>query len=341
VVGTPQGPAVMLHGGGPYPGGATGELVAASHGGDVVILTAESRSVDEWRALGGPVSASLDAWLCGADADDACPSGLNSVRTIRLPGHAQARPCPHTTAHWTDEDWEVLPAALEALAGAEVVIFGGGNQHSYVDWPEELHQAVWAVYQRGGVVGGGSAGMSVLAGHVYDGRAADDLNIEFVTSHYAVVDPGPEGPGLSFGSVYPLRFLEGVVTDTHFTERDRFGRTVAFLARLGGAARAIACDGNTSLMINNQGIGELIPGEEAGACFIITPTTPLRTDRPFEASCLAVTRLDEAGQAFDLAQWRPLGGSSYHVDIAAVLTPFYLPADPYQPSPAASAPGCN
>jgi cyanophycinase-like exopeptidase len=338
---TPDGPAVLLLGGGAYPWRAAQELAAVARGGDVIYLTTQSRSLDEWEALGLPASWAFDAWLCDDQDGGPCASGFNSVQTIRLPTHAPTRPCPHTTAHWTDADWEAFTQALAALDAAEVVIFGGGSQHSYVDWPEELHRAVWGVYQRGGVLAGGSAGMALLAGHVYDARAADDLGIDQVSSAAAVVDPGPQAAPLSFSTVYPLGFLEDVVTDTHFIERDRFGRTTVFLAHLGDGVRAIACDANNSLMVSRNGLAEFIPGDARGACFIITPTTPFGTDLPFAARCLRVTRLDKEGQGFDLLEWTPLSGSSYSVNVDAALSPFYQPADPYWAAADAGAPGCD
>ncbi|MBV8117849.1 MAG: hypothetical protein JOZ01_07705, partial [Candidatus Eremiobacteraeota bacterium] len=64
--------------------------------------------------------------------------------------------------------------ATGVVDGADAVFFAGGDQSHYVAWKDTaLTRAVERVYARGGVVGGGSAGLAIQAAVVYDAVAAD------------------------------------------------------------------------------------------------------------------------------------------------------------------------
>jgi len=78
--------------------------------------------------------------------------------------------------------------------------------------------------------------------------------------------------------------LAGVVTDTHFAERDRMGRLVAFVARpiADGWSRApigIGVDEATALVIDATGAGTVLG---AGAVYVLRPTTSPASCTPGE-----------------------------------------------------------
>ena len=60
-----------------------------------------------------------------------------------------------------------------------------------------------------------------------------------------------------------MPFLKGVITDTHFVERDRLGRTLVFLARMlqdgmASPARAIAVDSTTAVLVEADGTATVV-----------------------------------------------------------------------------------
>ncbi len=114
---------------------------------------------------------------------------------------------------------------------ADAVYFAGGDQAHYVAWKgSALIDAVKRVYARGGVVGGGSAGLAIQGAVIYDSVAGDRLDQETATAD-AVRDPLEARISFTTG-LFAWPPLADTITDTHFAVRNRFGRTVAFLARI-------------------------------------------------------------------------------------------------------------
>ena len=76
-----------------------------------------------------------------------------------------------------------------------------------------------------------------------------------------------------------LPYLKGIITDTHFVERNRLGRTLVFLARMlqdgmASPARAIAVDSTTAVLVESDGTASVVgkttayfpDGDEARHC---------------------------------------------------------------------------
>ncbi len=118
--------------------------------------------------------------------------------------------------------------------------------------------------------------------------------------------------------------LREVITDTHFAERDRQGRLVAFLARIyadyGTAARAIACDERTAVCIDPDGQATVYagPGAPNGHAYFVQINTTLSVPGPERCTsgrplvwnrggrALRVYRLhgaEKGGGSFDLTNW--------------------------------------
>ncbi len=114
---------------------------------------------------------------------------------------------------------EATVAAIDAATG---MFFTGGDQARITaryrpddqDTPEWL--AMQRLLARGGVIAGSSAGCAMMGERMLLGGTSGD----------ALGDAGPRvGPG--------MHFLPLALTDSHFFERDRFGRLVAALAATG------------------------------------------------------------------------------------------------------------
>src|ERR1700722_17082747 len=160
----------------------------AQRGGNVVILRASYTNIDDRHFYDAGKFA--------------------SVQTVLIP------PCAATA--------DVNKAAA-IVNGADAVYFAGGDQANYVRWKgTELIAAVKRVYARGGVVGGGSAGLAIQGAVVFDSVAGDRFNAGGPPAD-AIGDPFE--PRISFTTgLFAWPALRNTMTDTHFAIRNRFGR---------------------------------------------------------------------------------------------------------------------
>jgi cyanophycinase len=219
---------------------------------------------------------------------------------------------------------------------ADAVYFAGGDQAHYVAWKgSALVAAIKRVYARGGVVGGGSAGLAIQGAVVYDAVAADRLNAD-TTTRDAVQDPLEARISFTTG-LFAWPALAETITDTHFAARDRFGRTVVFLARilhdglLPGARTvyALGVDEGSAVVVDRDGTATMLKGSGRGAYLIragvgaqLTAGMPLRYR-------VDVAPIVGNGERFDLLRKRtPQPWRSVTVDGAQA--PIYS-SDPYAP----------
>ena len=235
------------------------------------------------------------------------------------------------------------PADVDAIApyvdDADAVLFAGGDQSHYTAWKSSaLIRAVRRLYARGGIVGGGSAGLAVQGAVVYDSAAADRLHPNdddyAVTTSNAV--PNPLEPEISFTTgLFDWPPLRGTITDTHFVKRDRFGRLVVFLARIAhdrlGTAPVygLGVDEGSAVLVESDGTATLrIKGKDRGA-YLVRMTKPpqLASGVPLRAA-VDVAHVARDGERFDLAHHR--ANEPWHaVRVDGSHTPPY-DADPYR-----------
>jgi cyanophycinase len=180
-----------------------------------------------------------------------------------------------------------------AILACDGIFLRGGDQWQYISlWRGTLAEAALRqVFQRGGVIGGTSAGMAVLSQVIVDAR---------VTS----VDPrdalrDPLSSGITFTENF-LGFVPGVLGDTHFFERGRLGRLLAMLAvyreQNGRWVTGVGVDYNTALAIDTSGAAQVMG---AGTVTVLSAT---------------------AGTTYSIAPGKPLALSNLRMDM---LTPGY------------------
>ena len=144
-----------------------------------------------------------------------------------------------------------------AVPRANMIWVAGGDQSAYIQtWRStRLADAVKAAYARGAVIGGTSAGMVVGGEWMYDPGS-----LLAVTSAEAVADPYRPSMIVSSTKLFDLPLGFNLRPEPHFQNRDRMGRTLAFMARLRKDARTslvygVALDERTSLFIERSSIG--------------------------------------------------------------------------------------
>lgn len=205
------------------------------------------------------------------------------------------------------------PFVLDRLRKAEAVFIAGGDQSRYVnDWKgtpveDELH----ALVKRGGLIGGTSAGLAILGEFGFGARAGG------ITSKEALQDPFGE-PVLLDRDFLSLRHLENLITDTHFVERDRLGRTLVFLARLiqdgwAETPRAIAVDRETAVLVEPSGRATVAGKNTAYFLSTTRPPDVCEPGKPLTLGGVNVYRVTASG-TFDLPSWRGTGGLAYSLD---------------------------
>ncbi|HUP77813.1 MAG TPA: cyanophycinase, partial [Pirellula sp.] len=123
-------------------------------------------------------------------------------------------------------------AKLEAATG---VWFGGGRQWNLVDSYQntESHRLMHLVLERGGVIGGSSAGASIQGDYMPRG------------------DPMSNTQMMAEGYEQGLGFLRGVAIDQHFSQRNRFA-DMALLKRTHPQLLGIGIDEGTCLIVKQS-----------------------------------------------------------------------------------------
>jgi cyanophycinase len=258
-------------------------------GGDVVVLRASG---------GGGYNSYLFNDIGGCD----------SVETLLVTSKALA------------ED----PYVAWTIAHAEAVFMAGGDQAKYLtNWKDTAASAaIMKAYQRGAVIGGTSAGCAVLGEFIF--AAYNDS----VYSDEALGDPYNMYMTLE-RDFLAIPLLAGVITDSHFADRDRMGRLVGFLARIvedGWAPSpiGIGIDEETAIVAGPDGQGKVLG---SGSAYVLRSNGAQATcapGKPLEYSGLSLTKLSP-GDAVSL----PSGATADPGKPLSASGGALVPADPY------------
>lgn len=203
----------------------------------------------------------LDVVIIRASGDDGYNQpvsqmkGVNSVQTLVITSKKDAN----------------ISSVVEKVKNAEVVFFAGGDQCKYVNIFQNtaLENAVNTVYQKGGGIGGTSAGAMIQGDFIYNACFGG------VESKEALKDPYKN---ISFTyNFFKWKNLQKTIIDTHFDTRHRMGRMMSFIARQikDGKSKAVLGIGiseGTSVVLNQNGIAKVMG--KGIAYFILGDRTP-------------------------------------------------------------------
>ncbi len=181
-----------------------------------------------------PTASSVEPEMVAVYTDLFTRLGATEVRAVR--------PVSRATA----DD----PALAAETATATGIFMTGGNQLklSQILTGTALGDAIHAAHSRGAVIGGTSAGASMMSSHMIS------LGGEGVT-------PRHRSSQLSAG----LGLIDGVVVDQHFDQRSRYGRLMSLVATSPNLL-GIGIDENTAAVITEKRWMEVVG---AGAVFVL------------------------------------------------------------------------
>ncbi|WP_204345416.1 T9SS type A sorting domain-containing protein [Psychroserpens algicola] len=159
-----------------------------------------------------------------------------------------------TTFVIANEAGAIDPYVLEKVENAEAIWFAGGDQYNYVSYFKDnaMEDTLNSfINEKGGAIGGTSAGMAILGSSYFSAENGT------VTNAQALSNPYHNRMTLGYNDFLDIPYLEHIITDTHYDDPDRRARHAAFLARYAtdNATRAfgIACNEYTAVCINDSG----------------------------------------------------------------------------------------
>ena len=213
-------------------------------------------------------------------------------------------------------------SVFNIICNAEALFIAGGDQSDYLRlWSNtKVSDAIkYLLDIKKVTIGGTSAGMAVLSEFSFTGEMGS------ATSQESLMNPYDQKITIE-KSFIKTALLSGYITDTHFSQRDRFGRLVAFMARVVKDykifPKAIACDEYSAVCIESSGVATVY-GRNAffvetldTSSFVCETAKPLNWTYPTGALRYTKIRGDLAGTSkFNLNSWSSNTNSWTHLNI--------------------------
>lgn len=146
-----------------------------------------------------------------------------------------------------------LQSTYDNLMQYDVFFFKGGDQSYYYNYFKgtKTQQAIIEKYNAGGVITGTSAGMAILSEVIYAALTSSSVYPDDALQNLNDSD-------ITLADDF-LPFLPGFLVDSHFTERGRGARLMAFMAKwfetTGKTVTGIGVDDRTAFCIDEDLIG--------------------------------------------------------------------------------------
>jgi cyanophycinase len=206
------------------------------------------------------------------------------------------------------------PFVADKIRKAHAIFISGGDQSNYVKfWSgNAVQEEINADVARGVPIGGISAGLAVQGQFVF--TAMEDT----VKSPEALANPYDSHVTLA-RDFLTIPALKGVITDSHFSQRERMGRSIAFLARIvqDGWAKevhGIGIDETTAVLVDADGHARVV-GENPAYFMTLDHRPEICVDgKPLTVRHVKVWKLS-AGAEFDLKSWTGPEGTAMEADV--------------------------
>jgi beta-aspartyl-peptidase (threonine type) len=164
------------------------------------------------------------------------------------------------------------PRVLAIVRHADGIFIEGGDQAHYVNFwrGTPLNALLDASVREGKPLGGTSAGLAILGQWGYG--ALDGGSIK---SNEALANPA--GPAVTLVDQFiNIPLLKGTITDTHFEQRGRLGRLLAFVARLAkdhhtAAITGLGVDQDSVLLVDANGHARFLSWHPDGHAWVVIP----------------------------------------------------------------------
>jgi cyanophycinase len=227
--------------------------------------------------------------------------------------------CPHntvTTLVITSRDGASQPFVAETIRDAHAIFIAGGDQSNYVRFwtgnpvQTEINNAL----ARGVPLGGVSAGLAV------QGEFAFSSMIDTITSPEALADP--YGPLVTLSREFlSVPVLKGIITDSHFSQRERIGRLIVFMSRIvqdgwAPSVHGIGIDETTAVIVDADGKARV--AGKGTAYFLTLDHRPEECafGKPLTVRHVKVVKVQAGPDAkFDLKSWTAAGAPQFEVNI--------------------------
>ena len=206
------------------------------------------------------------------------------------------------------------PFVAEKIRNAHAIFIAGGDQSNYVKFwtgnavQKEVNDAV----ARGVPLGGVSAGLAVQGQFVFAAM------LDTVKTPEALANPYDPHVTL-VRDFLSIAVLKGVITDSHFSQRERMGRSLVFLARIvqdGWAAEAhgIGVDETTAVLLEADGHARVV-GKNSAYFMTLDHRPEICADgKALTVRHLKVLKLS-AEDSIDLKTWTASGGNGFEVNV--------------------------
>lgn len=175
----------------------------------------------------------------------------------------------------------------DSLMQYDVFFFKGGDQYNYYRYYKDTQvaDAINDKFQQGGVIAGTSAGMAILSGVIFTAEKSsiypDEGLSDFKSSSITLADDFSE-------------LLPGFIVDSHFTERGRIGRLLAFIAnwhfKKSEWITGIGVDDRTALCIDASNKASVF-GTGSVSFYKTTSMSSFQDDKPITDSVAAIQLL--------------------------------------------------
>lgn len=292
-----------------YLTGSAADVTTTTQRG--LLLMGGSTDVDaaiQWfltRSGGGDVVVIRSSGADGYNAYMYNMIGVNSVETLILDSREKAN----------------LASVEQTIRNAEALFIAGGDQWDYVNYWKDtpVENAInYLINTKNVTVGGTSAGCAIL------GKTYFDASKGTVTSAQALSNPYNRYMTLGQNDFVASSFMQNTITDSHYTQRDRQGRHITFLAKMmkdfgNTSVKGIGVDEQTAVCIDQNGMGKVYGINQAyflqnntlGAetCLSGSPLNWVRSNQAVKA--YKITGSAAGNGSFNASTWALSGGTPY------------------------------
>jgi beta-aspartyl-peptidase (threonine type) len=212
------------------------------------------------------------------------------------------------------------PRVLAFVRHADGIFIAGGDQANYVRfWKDTpLNALINAHVRAGKPLGGTSAGLAILGEWGYGAMDGGSITSPEALRH-------PAGSAVTLvGHFVSLKRLHGVITDTHFVQRERLGRLLVFVARTAkdhqtAEVTGLGVDQDSALLVDAAGNARFLSWHADGHAWIVVPEKLREVERTGGREALDAYLKDR------VVPGRPLGLERYVVTGVGTASHLHLP----------------